>query len=275
MKPARVPSILKTILEVKRGEVTAARHVTGMAQLQRACAHLSPARGLRAALCRAPGEPVRLIAEIKRASPSAGAIRAGANPADIGRAYQLAGATAISVLTDRQFFDGELAFLARVRAVTTVPLLRKDFLIDPYQVVESRAAGADGVLLIAAALDDARLGEMLACTREFGLDALVEVHDEAEAERALAAGVDLLGVNHRDLTNFTIDMTLTERLAGAIPDGIVLVGESGIRSPEDILDLGDVGAHAVLVGERLMRADSPGEAARALVGLVPSAEPSL
>lgn len=272
MTQACKPSILKTILEVKRGEITAARHLTSMAQLQRACAQLSPTRGLHAALTRQPGQPVRLIAEIKRASPSTGAIRAGANPADIGRAYQLAGASAISVLTDKHFFDGDLAFLARVRAVTRIPLLRKDFVIDPYQVVEARAAGADGVLLIVAALDGARLADLLACSTEYGLDALVEVHDEGEAERALAAGARLLGVNHRDLRTFTIDMTLTERLAGAVPAGVTLVGESGIRSADDVLRLGRAGAHAVLVGERLMRADEPGAAAAGLCGLVPDGE---
>lgn len=272
MKPAPVPSILTTILQVKRGEITAARHVAPIDRLTRACAQLSPARGLRRALSRAPGQPVRLIAEIKRASPSAGAIRAGANPADIGRMYESAGASAISVLTDRQFFDGDLAFLARVRTVTSVPLLRKDFIIDPYQVVEARAAGADGVLLIAAALDGSLLAELMACSAEVGLDSLVEVHDVAETERALAAGAQLLGVNHRDLATFTIDMTLTERLARLVPDDVVLVGESGIRAPEDVLALGRTGAHAVLVGERLMRADDPGAAARALSGLIPETE---
>ena len=259
-------SILAEILAAKVDEVAAARAARPLAELERACADLPPVYPLRDALRRPPGQPVRAIAEIKRASPSAGPIRPGADPAAIARDYADAGATAISVLTDRRFFDGELAFLGRVRAAVALPLLRKDFLIDPYQVVEARAAGADAVLLIVAALDDARLGELLGAARAAGMDALVEVHSEAEAERALAAGADLVGVNHRDLATFRMDMGLTGRLRAVVPVDAVLVAESGIRTAADVGALAAAGADAILVGESLMRADSPGQALRALLG---------
>jgi indole-3-glycerol phosphate synthase len=170
------------------------------------------------------------------------------------------------VLTDRDYFDGDLAFLARVRAVVELPLLRKDFLVDDYQVVEARAAGADAVLLIVAALDDGALRGLAAAAAGLGMDALVEVHDEAEAERAVAAGASIIGVNHRDLATFTMDMGLTARLAPQVPAGTILVGESGIRTADDVAMLGAAGAHAVLVGEALMRQPSPGAALAALLG---------
>jgi indole-3-glycerol phosphate synthase len=207
-----------------------------------------------------------VIAEIKRASPSAGPIRPGADPAEVARDYVRGGASALSVLTDRQFFDGELGFLARVRAAVDLPLLRKDFVVDPYQIAEARAAGADGVLLIVAALAAPQLAELLAAARDHQLDALVEVHDLAEVDVALSAGARLLGVNHRDLRTFAVDMTLTAQIAPRVPADVVLVGESGIRTRDDIDTLGRAGVHAVLVGEHLMRAASPGDALIALRG---------
>jgi len=262
-------TILDKILAVKRTEVADARATRSLADLDAAARAAGPVRGLAQALRRPPGTPVRVIAEIKRASPSAGAIRAGADPAVIARDYARGGATALSVLTDRQFFDGELGFLARCRAAASLPLLRKDFVIDAYQIAEARAAGADGVLLIVAALDAKQLAELLAAARDYGLDALVEVHDLAEADTALAAGASLVGVNHRDLKTFTMDMTLTGKIAPRVPAGVVLVGESGIRTSDDVRMLGDAGAHAVLVGEQLMRAESPGDALLALRGVSP------
>ena len=259
-------SILDQILAVKRDEVVAARAERSLAALEAVVRGLAPARGLRAVLARPPGAPVRVLAEIKRASPSAGPIRADADPAEIAAEYAEAGAAAISVLTDRQFFAGDLAFLAACRARVSVPLLRKDFVIDPYQVVEARAAGADGVLLIVAALAPALLSELLAAAEGHGLDALVEVHDAREAEIAVRAGATLVGVNHRDLRTFAIDMSLTGAIAPNLPDGTVLVAESGIRTAADVLLLGSVGAHAVLVGEHLMRAPSPGHALLELRG---------
>jgi indole-3-glycerol phosphate synthase len=260
-------TILDRILAVKRTEVAAARAARSFAELDGDARAAGPVRGLERALRRPAGAPVRVIAEIKRASPSAGPIRAGADPAVIARDYARAGAGALSVLTDREFFDGELGFLARCRAAVPLPLLRKDFVIDPYQVAEARAAGADGVLLIVAALDAAQLAELAAAARDYGLDALVEVHDLHEVDTALAAGASLLGVNHRDLKTFTIDMTLTAQIAPRVPPSVVLVAESGIRTPGDLRTLGDAGAHAVLVGEQLMRAESPGDALLALRGL--------
>jgi len=259
-------TILGKILAAKQTEVAAARAARSWAEVDTAARAAGPVRGLERALRRPPGVPVRVIAEIKRASPSAGPIRAGADPAVIAREYQRGGATALSVLTDRQFFDGELGFLARCRAAVDLPLLRKDFVIDAYQVAEARAAGADGVLLIVAALATAQLAELFAAARGYDLDVLVEVHDLAEVDLALAAGASLLGVNHRDLKTFTMDMTLTEQIAPRVPSSVVLVGESGIRTTDDVRRLEAAGAHAVLVGEQLMRAESPGDALLALRG---------
>jgi indole-3-glycerol phosphate synthase len=257
--------VLGEILARKVDEVAAARAATPLAMLQAAARAAAPARSLRAALTRPAGAPVRVLAEIKRASPSAGPIRPGADPAVIAREYDAGGAAALSVLTDRDFFDGELGFLARVRAAVGLPLLRKDFMIDGYQVVEARAAGADAILLIVAALDDALLADLYAQAGALGMDALVEVHDRAEADRALALGATLLGVNHRDLRTFAIDLGLTAALAPMVPAGTVLVAESGLRTPADVARVADAGAHAILVGESLMRAPSPGQALRALV----------
>lgn len=252
-------NILDRILAVKREEVAAAKVRTPPVM------PTDPTRGFANALRRPAGAPVRVLAEIKRASPSAGAIRAGADPAEIAAEYQAGGAAAISVLTDEQFFDGRLEFLQRVRDRVPMPLLRKDFIIDELQIAEARAAGADAILLIVAALTPTRLAELLSATYVHGLDALVEVHDHHEAELALEAGASLLGVNHRDLKTFTIDMTLTEQIAKRVPSSVVLVAESGIKTAADVRRLGDAGAHAVLVGETLMRAPSPAAALRELL----------
>ncbi|HEX3759921.1 MAG TPA: indole-3-glycerol phosphate synthase TrpC [Kofleriaceae bacterium] len=259
-------TILDDILAVKRVEVAAARAERPWSELAAAARAAGPVRDLERALRRAPGAPVRVIAEIKRASPSAGPIRAGADPVAIARDYARGGASALSVLTDRQFFDGDLGFLARVRAAVELPLLRKDFVIDAYQIAEARAAGADGVLLIVAALSAPLLGELVAAAREHQLEALVEVHDLAEVDIALAAGARLLGINHRDLRTFVVDMTLTAQIAPRVPAEVVLIGESGIRTCDDVDALGRAGVHAVLVGEHLMRAESPGDALLALRG---------
>jgi indole-3-glycerol phosphate synthase len=257
-------TILDKILAVKRVEVAAARAARSFADLDLTARAAGPVRGLERALRRPAGAPVRVIAEIKRASPSAGPIRPDADPAAIARDYARGGASALSVLTDRQFFDGDLSFLGRARAAVDLPLLRKDFVIDAYQLAEARAAGADGALLIVAALSPSQLAELISAARAYQLDPLVEVHDLAETDIALAAGATLLGVNHRDLKTFTMDMTLTARIAPRVPAEVVLVGESGIRTPADVAQLGAAGAHAVLVGEQLMRAPSPGDALLAL-----------
>lgn len=258
-------SILARILDRKREEIAAAKLARPAPELLREAAAAPATRSLADALRRPVGAPVRAIAEIKRASPSAGPIRPGADPAAIAADYAAGGAAAISVLTDRDFFDGDLAFLAAARGACDRPLLRKDFLVDEYQLVEARAAGADAVLLIVAALDDDQLAALLSAARGLGLDALVEVHDEREADRAVAAGAHLIGVNHRDLATFAIDMGLTARLAGRLGDDVILVGESGIKTRDDVRALGAAGAHAVLVGESLMRAPSPGRALKELL----------
>jgi indole-3-glycerol phosphate synthase len=238
--------------------------VRSFGEIDRDARAAGPTRSLVTALTRSPGQPVRVLAEIKRASPSAGPIRPNADPADIAEHYAAGGAAAISVLTDRVYFDGELGFLARCRDRVSLPLLRKDFVIDAYQIAEARAAGADAILLIVAALANAQLAELVAAAEDYELDALVEVHDVREATAALAAGATLVGVNHRDLRTFHIDMSLTGAIAPMLPPSTVLVAESGIRTAADVQLLGAVGAHAVLVGEQLMRAADPGEALRAL-----------
>lgn len=260
-------SILDTILATKRDEIAAAKRAVTFEQLDTLANAAGPLRGFKAALNREPGTSVRVLAEIKRASPSAGAICAGADPAAIAAAYADAGAAAISVLTDRKYFDGDLGFLQRVRDRVGLPLLRKDFLIDPYQVVEARVAGADAILLIVAALSPSLLAELLAAAHAYQLDVLVEVHTVREAEIALAAGTEILGVNHRDLKTFSIDMSLTAVVAPMLPPDVILVAESGIKTAADVALLGAVGAHAVLVGEQLMRAPDPAAALRALFGL--------
>jgi indole-3-glycerol phosphate synthase len=264
--------VLGTILDAKKEEVAAARAVRSFTELERAARLVPPARSLAAALARPAGAealPVRVLAEVKRASPSAGPIAPGADPVAVARAYEAAGAAAVSMLTDKKFFDGDLAFLAAARPLLSIPLLRKDFMIDAYQVAQARAAGADAILLIVAALDDAELRGLHETATAFGMDALVEVHDEREAERAVAAGARLIGVNHRDLRTFQMDLGLTGRLAPAMPAGTVLVAESGIRTPADVAMLAAAGAHAILVGETLMRAPSPGDELRRLASGVP------
>lgn len=258
-------TILDRILTVKRDEVARAKRARPFADVERAAAAAGPVRPFADALRRPAGMPVRVLAEIKRASPSAGPIRVDADPADVAREYASNGAAAISVLTDKQFFDGELPFLARVREACSLPLLRKDFIVDGYQIAEARAAGADAILLIVAALDEAHLIELHATAASYNLDALVEVHTLEEAEVALRIGATLLGVNHRDLKTMTMDMSLTAAIAPRVPAGTILVGESGIRTGADLRALGAAGAHAVLVGEHLMRAPSPGDALRQLL----------
>jgi indole-3-glycerol phosphate synthase len=225
-----------------------------------------PVRSLAAAL-RRPGQ-VACIAEIKRRSPSAGWIREGADAADVARRYAAAGAAAISVLTDAPFFGGSPDDLRAARAAVEVsgtPILRKDFVIDRYQVAEARQIGADAVLLIVAALADATLAELSAAARDYGLEALVEAHDAAEAARAVAAGATVIGVNNRDLRTFTVDRDLALRLRAEIPRDRLLVAESGIRDAADVARLRAGGVDAMLVGETLMRAPDPGAALRVLL----------
>lgn len=257
-------NVLDQILTHKRDEVRSAKRRKGADVLAREVREVArPIAGLRAALLSCSG--VAVIAEIKRMSPSKGLIRADFDAEKIALAYRAAGAAAISVLTDEKFFGGSLAILRQVRAAVATPLLRKDFTIDPYQIEEARVAGADAVLLIVAALPERELAELHAHALGLGLDVLVEVHDEAELERALAIGSKLVGVNNRDLKSFEVDLGTTERLAARIGDPeVVLVAESGIGTPADVARLARAGARGYLVGESLMRMPDPGRALEAL-----------
>lgn len=258
-------SVLDEILARKRTEVAEAkRRAPPAAVAERAERCTEVPRGFRAALAR--GERPRVVAELKRRSPSRGLLRPDLDPLACAKAYAEAGAAALSVLTDARFFGGSLEALRAVRDAVSLPLLRKDFLIDAYQVDEARLAGADAVLLIGAALDATALAALAARAGELGLDALVEVHDERELDLALEIGADLIGINNRDLRSFDVDLGVTERLAPRVPGGVVLVAESGIFRYEDVCRLEAAGAHAVLVGEALMREPDVGLALRRLRG---------
>jgi indole-3-glycerol phosphate synthase len=255
-------NILDRIVATKRTEVEALRSLRS--DLRARAGDADDPRGFARAL-RVPGE-VRLLAEVKRRSPSAGEIRPGADPAEVARAYASGGAAAISVLTDRDYFGGSLDALPAVRAAVALPAIRKDFLIDPLQLWEARGAGADAVLLIARILDDSLLGELLGLAAELRMDALVEVHTADELSRVLDAGATLVGVNNRDLAVFRTDLDLSVRLASQVPGEVTLVAESGIHTPEDVDRMGAAGVDAVLVGEALMRQPDLAAAAARLVG---------
>ncbi|HEX2573208.1 MAG TPA: indole-3-glycerol phosphate synthase TrpC [Polyangia bacterium] len=215
---------------------------------------------LRASQSGARGGFPQIIAEFKRRSPSAGPIRPGAAPADIAREYAAAGAAALSILTDAEFFDGDLAHLGAARAAVGLPLLRKDFLLYEEDLVDARLAGADAALLIARLLEDTVLVRLLETARQLGLEVLVEVHNAEECRRAVAAGATIVGVNHRDLDTLTLDLDLSARLAPLLPPQVTRVAESGLKSAADLAEMAARGYHAVLVGETLMRAPSPGAA---------------
>jgi indole-3-glycerol phosphate synthase len=250
-------SFLSDILARKRDEVAAARRARPEAELRARIRELAPPRGFEAALS-PRGGPARIVAEVKRASPSLGAISAGLDAVAQARAYARAGAAAISVLTDGPGFGGSLADLAAVRAAVDVPLLRKDFVVDGYQLLEARAHGADAALLIVAALDPGALRGLLDGCGALGLAALVEVHDEAEVDVALAAGARVVGVNNRNLATFVVDLAVSERLLPRLPAAARGVAESGVRTADDARRLRRAGAANLLVGEALVRAADPG-----------------
>jgi indole-3-glycerol phosphate synthase len=260
-------TILENIVASKRLEVDRARKHLPLAHLEARLAAAPPLRDFHSAL--AGRGPIRLIAEIKKASPSAQVIRPDFDPVAIAQTYQQHGASCLSVLTDNPFFRGRLHDLASVRATTDIPLLRKDFLIDDYQVVEARLAGADAVLLIAEILEDALLGRLLERAKALGMAALVEFHDSANLGRVLASGADLIGINNRDLRNFGTDLEHTLRLRDLMPPDVVLVSESGIRNRRDVERLEAAGVSAMLVGESLMRAPDVGLAVDRLLGRAP------
>jgi indole-3-glycerol phosphate synthase len=259
--------ILDDILARTRADLAGRKARRPLAEIEALLPSLPPARGLVRALRRAgAGAGIACIAEFKRRSPSAGWIREGAAVADVVSRYAAGGAAALSVLTDEPFFGGSLGDLAAARAAVGLPILRKDFVVDAYQIAEARAAGADAVLLIVAALDDAALAALLAAAGRYGLEALVEAHDAAEARRAVRAGAAAVGINNRDLKTFTVDRELAVRLRPEIPADRVVVAESGIRDAADVARLVAAGVDAMLVGETLMRAPDPAAALRALLG---------
>jgi indole-3-glycerol phosphate synthase len=260
-----MPNILDQIVETKRREIVAARQRVPEAELERRVAGLPPARGFTAAL-RQPGE-VNIIAEVKKASPSAGVIRADFDPVAIAQTYERHGAACISVLTDEPYFQGRLAYLTAIREAVGRPLLRKDFVLDRYQLLEARLAGADAALLIAEILPGDRLAELHRDAVALGLDVLVELHDAEQLPRVLDCGAALVGINNRDLRTFTTRLEHTLELMPRIPAGVTVVSESGIRTHADLERLAAAGVRAVLVGESLMRSPDIGAALDALRGV--------
>jgi indole-3-glycerol phosphate synthase len=258
-----VPTFLETVVERTRAEIEARRREIPESELE---ARLGPSRRGRPFSEALIAEGISLIAEMKRSSPSKGAIRPGASVSDVVSAYQRAGARAVSVLTEPNWFGGSLDDLVEARGACELPLLRKDFLVDEYQLLEARVAGADAVLLIVAALDRGRMAELMGVAGELGLDTLVEVHDEKEVETAVEAGAELIGINNRDLHSLEVDLETTFELLADVPAGTVVVAESGITQNEDVERLERAGVDAILVGEALMRADDPVRAVRDLLG---------
>jgi indole-3-glycerol phosphate synthase len=257
---------LAEICATKREEVAARKALATLDDLDRRAAAASPPRGFRAALEAKAAGGFGLIAEIKKASPSKGLIRADFRPAEHALAYQQGGAACLSVLTDAPYFQGHEDYLMDARAACELPVLRKDFTVDPWQAAEARAIGADAILIIVAALGDTEMAEIEAAALERGMDVLVEVHNEAELERAARLRSRLIGVNNRDLRTFRTDLATSERLAPLAPAGALLVGESGINRHEDLERLAGSGVRCFLVGESLMRQADVEAATRALLG---------
>ena len=260
-------TILDTILEHKRVEVARHKRETPLADLEAQAKATPPPLNFAGALW---GDSVRLIAEVKKASPSRGVMAENYDPVGLATFYAENGAAAISVLTEADYFQGSLADLSAVKAAVAgagVPVLRKDFLYDPYQLIEARAAGADAALLIVAMLEPAQLSELMAAAQSVWIQPLVEVHNEAELETALAANAEVIGVNHRNLKTFDVDTSLSVKLRPLIPQGNVVVAESGIHSAQDVLPLKAVGINAILVGEALVTAGDTAAKVRELTSV--------
>ncbi len=260
--------ILDEILANRRVQVAEQKRRVSLAQMRAHALAAQAPRDFARALTR---QNLAVIAEIKRASPSRGVLSTNADPPLLACIYAANGAAAISVLTEDKFFNGNLQDLEKVREVVDVPVLRKDFVLDEYQVYESRVSGADAILLIVRVLTDAQLQDYLALGRSLGMHALVEVHDEVDLERALSAGASIIGINNRNLADFTVDLATTERLAPRIPKESIVVAESGILSRTDVDRVAGAGARAVLVGEALMRAGDVGAKVRELASVKLSA----
>ena len=259
-----IPSILQRILETKRAEVA---HRSGQRDLNtiRAAALDQPEpRGFADRVCALADSGTAVIAEVKKASPSAGIIREDFRPAEIAASYEVAGAACLSVLTDEQYFQGSDNYLQQARDACSLPVLRKDFMVDPWQIHESRTLGADCILLIVAALPRGLLQELDGLAHEIGLDVLVEVHNETEMEDALTTGARLVGVNNRDLHTFTTDLGTSERLVKMVPESRTMVTESGIHTAQDVERMRSSGIHSFLVGEAFMRSPDPGVALQEL-----------
>jgi indole-3-glycerol phosphate synthase len=257
-------TVLETIIAAKREEISSRRQRTPEAELRRRLADAPPVRDFFSGLA-TPG-PIRLIAEVKKASPSAGVLREDFDPVAIAQIYAEHGAACVSVLTDEPFFQGSLEYLVRIRAAISLPLLRKDFILDSYQVLEARAAGADAVLLIAECLDDCNLRKLHNDIIDLGMTPLVELYEPNNLPRVLEAGTALIGVNNRDLHTFKVDLDHTLRLRREVPDDRALVSESGIKTRQDVERLEAAGVDAILVGETLMREPDIGGAVDRLLG---------
>ncbi len=257
---------LQQICATKREEVAARKRMRSLADLDASAREQTAPRGFRSALERAERSGFGLIAEIKKASPSKGLIREDFHPAAHARAYAAGGAACLSVLTDAPYFQGHEDYLVEARSACELPVLRKDFMVDPWQVAEARSLGADAILIIVAALDDGAMVDIERAAAEYGMDVLVEVHDRAEMERAALLQSRLIGVNNRDLRTFSTDLATTEALAPLAPEGSLLVGESGISRFEDCQRLSHAGVNSFLVGESLMRQRDVEAATRMLLG---------
>jgi indole-3-glycerol phosphate synthase len=258
-------SVLERICRDKAAHVAAMKAQVPAGEQERRAAKAPPPRGFATVLAAAGKRGYGLIAEIKRASPSKGLIRADFDPPALARAYAAGGAACLSVLTDMPHFQGEDRYLGEARGATMLPALRKDFMIDPYQILESRALGADGVLVIMAAVDDALARDLVALAHDLGMDALVEVHDAAELDRALKLPARLIGINNRDLKTLKVDLATAEGLAPKVPPDRVVVAESGLETPADLQRLAAIGVRSFLVGESLMRQADVERATRALL----------
>lgn len=255
--------ILQTIVENKKEEIARQKKILPLAELRQFLTDRTPTRDFAGAI---RGRDCAVIAEVKRSSPSQGRIREDFDPVAIARMYEENGASAVSVLTERKFFEGRAAYVPRIAKAVNLPILRKDFIVDPYQIVETRVLGADALLFIARLLDAAKLLDFIGLASELGLAALVEVHDEEDLEKAVAAGARLVGINNRDLGTFRTDLEVSIRLARRVPKGITVVSESGIDGRPDIERLMEANIHAFLVGESLMREKDIGRKLRELLG---------
>lgn len=257
-------ALLEKIIRNKEKEVTEKKKTVSPLELLRMAQDRPEPRSLSRQLRQS--HTVGVIAEIKKASPSAGILREDFHPALLSQTYEKSGACAISVLTDERFFSGTLEYLAQVRQCVSLPILRKDFIIDPYQVVEALAYGADAILLILSVLSQSRCRELLGLAGEFKLDCLVEIHTPEELEIALALDADFIGINNRDLNSFRVDFSTTEKLIVSIPKDVAVVSESGIKSPEDVVRVGEYGVDAVLIGETFMRSSDVAATVKQFVG---------